>query len=430
MRLVTPSIPVQASPAKWLDTPGALALLFFVFGALLFARYPPVLLHAELWGEDGWNWYPDAYRIGFASLLIPDGGYLNSFQRLVAIAVQPLPLAWVPTIFAAVALLTQMLPALFLLSSRMAPVWPNVWARLALAVLYLALPDVQELFGKLTNTHWHLALLAFLILVSASPKTWVGVAFDAVFLVLSGLSGPFCVILLPVAFWELVARRDRTTAWRASLLVAMAAVQMTVVLQAGPHAGRSSVPLGAGPRALARILAFQIVLQAELGLRTATRLLDTAAWRTNILPVAVTIAGAALGTVGLLRGSPLLRKFCLFAGLMLGVALASPLASLTEPQWPVLAMPLAANRYFTFPMLAWVAILFTLTGQRTIWLRSASGLLLASLCIWAIPREWSHYLQLPTTDFVAQARAFENALPGTRAEFAVLPGRNMVLIKR
>jgi hypothetical protein len=339
-------------------------------------------------------------------------------------------LAWVPTIFAAVALLTQMLPALFLVCSRMAPVWPNLWARLAFALLYLALPDVQELFGKLTNTHWHLALLAFLILVSAPPKTWAGVAFDAVFLVLSGLSGPFCLILLPVACWELVARRDRTTAWQAGIVLAMAAVQMAVLLQAGPQIGRSSAPLGAGPRALARILALQIVLQAELGLRTATRLLNTAAWRTNILPVALTIAGAALGIVGLLRGSPLLRKFCLFTGLLLGTALASPLASLTEPQWPVLATPLAANRYFTFPMLAWVAILFTLARQRPVWLRSVSGLLLASLCIWAVPREWSHYLQLPSTDFVAEARAFENAPPGTRAEFPVLPGRSMVLLKR
>jgi hypothetical protein len=430
MRLVTPPMSVRASPDRWLEKPSTLVLLFFAFGALLFSRYPPVLLHAELWGEDGWNWYPDAYRIGFASLLLPDGGYLNSFQRLVAIAVQPLPLAWVPTVFAAVALLTQSLPAVFLVSSRMAPVWPNARARLAFALLYLALPDVQELYCKLTNTHWHLALMAFLILVSAPPKTWTGRAFDAVFLLLSGLSGPFCLILLPVAFWELVVRRDRTSAWRAGFLVATAAVQTVVLLQAGPHAGRSSAPLGAGPRALARILALQIMLQVELGLRTATRLLDTAAWQTNILPMMLTTAGAALAIVGLLRGSPLLRKFCLFTGVLLGTALLSPLASLTGPQWPVLATPLAANRYFTFPMLAWTAILFTLAGQRTIWHRAVAGLLLASLCIWAIPREWSHYLQLPSNDFVSRARAFENAPSGTRAEFPVFPGRSMVLIKR
>jgi len=44
---------------------------------LLISRDPRVLLQAELWGDDGWSWYPDAYNHGLASLLVPVGGYLN-----------------------------------------------------------------------------------------------------------------------------------------------------------------------------------------------------------------------------------------------------------------------------------------------------------------------------------------------------------------
>ncbi len=61
-------------------------------------------------------------------------------QRLVGCAVQPFPLAWAPTLFAAVALVAQALPAVFLVSPRMAGAWPQTWARLLFALVLLTLP--------------------------------------------------------------------------------------------------------------------------------------------------------------------------------------------------------------------------------------------------------------------------------------------------
>jgi len=63
-----------ADRLAWCEQPLGLFMVALVFALLLFCRKPGVLLHAEVWGDDGWSWYPDAYSIGWHSLLLPVGG--------------------------------------------------------------------------------------------------------------------------------------------------------------------------------------------------------------------------------------------------------------------------------------------------------------------------------------------------------------------
>ena len=97
----TASIPVGGRSARQeVEAPASPAALLGLVGAffgLLFLRAPDILLHAGLWGEEGRILYPDAYNAGLASLLWPGGGYLDTYSRLVALAVQPLPLIYVPS---------------------------------------------------------------------------------------------------------------------------------------------------------------------------------------------------------------------------------------------------------------------------------------------------------------------------------------------
>jgi hypothetical protein len=430
--------------------PWHLALLGVGFALLVLSRKPDVLLHAELWGDDGWRWYPDAYNLGIASLAQPAAGYLNTLQRLIGLAVQPLPLAWVPTVFAAVGLAVQIAPALFLVSDRMAAAWPQLWPRLAFAIVALVLPNELDLYVNLTNSQWNLALLAFLVLVSAPPETRAGQIFDSLVLLLGGLSGPFCLMLAPVATWQVIEQRSRTSFARAAILGATALVQLGCML-GSPHA-RSAAPLGAGPRSLARIVALDVLLGAQLGFFTVREIPALPHWQDNLLPLAVAAAGAVLGASALLRGSPLLRKFALFAGLVFVAALISPQVATTDthwimkttdgvihvivnqfahvPQWAVMTMPPMGNRYYTFPMLAWVGVLFTLAADRSILLRGAGLALLAVMLVWGIPHDW-HEMRFPPTDFVARARAFAVAPRYTVMQFPINPpGLNpMFLLK-
>ena len=363
-------------------------------------------------------------------MLLPVNGYLNTFQRLVSLIVQPFPLTWVPTLFAGVALVVQVLPALFLVSARMAPLWPQTWARVLFALIFLVLPNEIELYVNLTNAPWNLTLLAFLVLVSAPPVSRSGKVFDALVLLLSGLSGPFCLILLPVALLHVLEDRNRTNIWRAGLLCALALVQICCLLGT-PHHGRSTAPLGAAPRMLARIISLEILLGAELGFYTISNIYSVPAWRYNALPIAVTAVGAALACLALWRGSSLLRKLAVFAGLVFASALASPQASLSDLQWPLMAQPPMGNRYYTIPMLAWVAVLITLAADRHRILRCIGMALLLVMLVWGIPHDWREP-PMPRTDFIARASAFDAAPPGTRMEFPIHPPglSPMVLVKR
>jgi hypothetical protein len=396
-----------------------MAGLAALFMLLLVSRNPGVLLHAEFWGDDGWNWYPDAYNHGAAALLIPANGYLNSFQRLGGLLAQMVPLRWAPTLFAVIALLVQVLPPLFIASPRMAASLPSRSLRLTLAFACLMLPNSIEAFGNLTNCQWHLAVLAFLVIVATPAAGGAWRAFDAAVLLLSGLSGPFCALLLPVALWQLWVQRDSGAWWRTAIVFACVMVQTGVFLTA-PHNVRSAAPLGAGPRMLARIVALQVVLGAEFGYRTISGVPAWHAWRNNVLPLAVALGALLAAGLAWWRGPRVTRLAILFGGLMLTAALISPQISLDQPQWPLMTVPPLGNRYYLMPMLAWVAVLFTLTCDRTRALRGIGAALLLVLFGYGVPRDW-RYPRMPPTDFVAQAGAFAVAPPGTVMAFPQHP---------
>ena len=399
------------------------------FGVLLFLRKPRALLQAELWADDGWTFYPQAYLHGWRSLLIPYGGYLDTLQRLIVLAAQPLPLTAVPTAFALAAFAVQLLPPVFLISDRMAPALPSRPLRLVLALLMLALPDEIEVYVNLTNTQWNLAVLALLVVLGGPARTRAGTAFDAAVLTLSGLSGPFMLMLAPVAAWQAWRRPGRSTRSRLALVVATAAIQVAVLLVT--QGRKSPTPLGAGPRMLARVLSEQLVLAPEFGWRSTYPVQALAVWQDNLLPSLLTLGAVAVAALALRRGPLVLRQLALYAGLMLAAALADPAVSATGRSWEVMTHLPIGNRYFTVPVMTWIAMVLTLALDRWWPARAIGVLLLAPILLLAIPRDWS-VLGWHRTAFQARARAWEHAPAGTRMTFPIVPDgfRPMELVKR
>ena len=398
--------------------------------ALLAIRRPAALLHADFWAEDGWRWYPDAYDGGWGTLLIPYAGYLQSICRLVGLAAQPFPLSWAPAIFSVAAMAVQVAAACLLLSSRMNAVWPNRPSRMLFALIYLLLPNSFEVYANLTNAQWHLSLVAFLLL-AAPARTRRGRAADLLAIALCGLSGPFCLFLLPVSIWQAWRRRDRDSAWKLALVFACCIVQATLAIDAG----RGAPPLlGAGPRRLAVIVALQIILGTELGRHAMPGVLHGVLWSDNAVPILISAAAAGLTLMAIISGGVLLRQFILYAALVLSAGLLRPATGSTTPAWLLFTAPDIGDRYYLIPMLAWIGVLFALAAHGQRFVRGAARALIALVLV-AIPGDLHFATRLataPPTDFAARAGMFASAPRGTRMQFPIHPegARPMILTRR
>ena len=177
-----------------------LQLVVFVLAfATVVSRRPDAVFNAQFWAEDGKFWYADAYNTGGIGIFLqPYYGYLHLVPRLTALVAQALPLRLGPLLFNLVAIVIEILPVQLLVSSRLSALG-SVSARLWLGFLCLSLPHTANIHSNITNAQWHLALLAFLVLISTPARNWGWRSFDILAVVSSSLSGPFAFMLAPVA---------------------------------------------------------------------------------------------------------------------------------------------------------------------------------------------------------------------------------------
>jgi len=402
----------------------AAAVIFLI---AIFSRRPDVLTYPQFFAEDGSVWYQQAYNQGaLQALLIPQVGYLQTLPRLVALGSLGLPFATAPLLFNLCGMLAQVAPALFLLSDRMRHL-ARFSYRTVFAVLLIAQPNVAELHVSITYAQWHLALLAFLVLVALPPERTSEKLFDCGVLTLCCASGPFCILLLPSAFLLWTLNKARWQSVRLGILAVGACVQGTSLLLSHHHA-RSHAPLGAAWQLLFRILAGQVVLPIFQG---SNRLQHWAHSKNQVLIVAITLtASAAIVSLwAFWRGSAPLRAFLLFAGMVLASALLSPMGNLTSNQWEAISVPGAAGRYWYLPSLAIACVLFwMLSTGRPLIVRGLALLLLCSMSL-ASMRSW-RYPAMTNLDFPHYASTFAALPPGAQFQIPINPsGWEMKLTK-
>jgi len=389
---------------------------------MVISRRPDALLNPQFFAEDGAVWYLQAYSFGWAiSLLHTHSGYFQTLPRLVAALALLVPLRFAPLLMNLIGLTVQVLPVNIMLSWRCRD-WAPLPVRSWMAVAYIALPNSREVHVAITNAQWHLGLMACMVMLAAIPKTVSGRLLDGTLLLLSGLTGPFALLLIPVAivFWWV--RRQRWTLALTGILVLTSGMQISALVRTAA-ASRPKVGLGATPELLIRLLAGQVYLGAVLGQRN-----DPAH-----KPLWLLCAAAVLGTaviVYTLRGAELeLKLFVIFCLLALIAGLMSPKVSMTTPQWPVL-LQAGALRYWFLPMTAfvWALIWCALVGGST-WVRAVSVAGLTAM-LFGIAADW-RYPAYPNLQFPAKAAAFEAAAPGTVVTIPIFPSGWVVrLVKK
>jgi hypothetical protein len=291
--------------------------------------------------------------------------------------------------------------------------------------MYLALPNCWEIDAIITNSQGLLALSVFLQLVAARPRSAGWRWFDLWILSLCGLTGPFCIFLLPIALFLAWKDRDHWRWVKVGVLAAACSVQ-TLTLLNGGYSNRPHYSLGANPAMFVRILAGQVYLGALLG---GVRQGPDMDLRHLIVFTGIAILGTILVIVCLLRAPLPMKLFLLFSAMLLASSLISPtlgkLAGVTA--WETLVSG-AGNRYWFFPTLAfaWTILWCFQSGSRA--LKTLSAILLCCMCF-TISFRWRHppYQDMHFTEYASK---FETAPPGTVVTIPQNPeGWTMTLVK-
>ncbi len=381
---------------------------FALAGALIILRQPGAILNAQFFIEDGHVWFAEAYNLGWlTSLLRTYSGYYQTLPRLAAGLALLVPLASAPLVMNLVGLFVQILPISILLSPRLHR-WGSLRFRAGLALLYLLMPNCREINVTVTNAQWHLALVACLLVLSSSPLSKLGKCFDAAVLLLCGLTGPFCIMLLPVAFMMLRLRRERWR-WMAVIILALtSAIQSYALLFIDHSPVRTHfLPLGANPAWFTRIIAGQIYLGTLLGHNTLAFFSGTATL------VWVALAGTVLFGYWVFKAETEIRLFAVFAVLMTAGSLCSPIVISTPgfTAWQKMAAH-AGARYWFFPTLACSWMIFGLfAGHKKNQFTELIGGLLLLCMTCGLVRDFRHPAQ-PDLHFAQYASKFVESRPG------------------
>jgi hypothetical protein len=326
------------------------------------------------------------------------------------------PFSMAPLVMNLFAMAIQILPASIFLSSRFSNI--ALWKRLIAAFVYFALPNTYEVNANTTTIQWHLGLLACMVLLAPSTRSWKWRIFDGVVLVLISLDSPVGVVLLPVAALVWWMRRNRGSAISLASLLPGAVIQGLTVLSS--HA-RPVAPNGANWHRLIRILGGQIFMSPLLGNMTLLHM----TWRhfPNYVFARVIVAfviGLAILFYALRYAPAEVKLFILFGFAVLSLSLAHPIPGLApQPQWELLAFPGHGNRYYFLPSISFLVALVWIASSASKVPRRIAGVLLLMLPL-GIVRDW-RYPDFADLHFQEYASRFEASPRGTKIVIPLNP---------
>lgn len=399
---------------------------------LVYSRRPDAVLNPQFFAEDGIVWYANAYHHGIISLFWPQDGYFQTFYRIVALLAQLVDLKRAPTNFAHTAILIQVLPVLILFSRRFDQILPSLWLRALAALLYLGLPNAEELHANLAYAYWHLSLVCVLIFISYSPSApKLQRLFDISLVALTSISGVSVIFLAPSCLWFMWSKRSLDRLPLFIPIACGAVLQVLGVFVFDPHS-RFVGEYGASFYNFASIISSQLFLAPILGIKGFQYFIDSGFYTISLKAFFMFIY-AILLFIGL-RKAPAELTFMTMYGLLIAfVSLSAPnTGNANQVFWDNLTGPGAAPRYWYFATIAFQALLVFLALSRdgTRPVSRPLSIFLVMLCIFGAAWNW-RYKAWKNLHFKKQVAAFEKSAPGSVTVFRSRPpGFEMRLEKR
>jgi hypothetical protein len=212
----------------------------------LFLRRPEAFAHPTLWAEDGSVFLAQSESFGARALVMPYNGYHHFLQRLIAMAVSPVDLRWIPLAYLLGSALTLTALVLALFSPRL-----TLRGRAFMALALVLIPHSGEVHDNLTNVQWFGALGLLLLVLVRDPETWMQRLFDLTATAILGLTGIFSLLFAPFFAWRWWRRRDLHSGMLAAIALTCAAVQAGAMFRIGVLAAQPWQITGSITRTLA-----------------------------------------------------------------------------------------------------------------------------------------------------------------------------------
>ncbi|PYG50412.1 hypothetical protein DEU53_102376 [Pantoea sp. AG1095] len=320
---------------------GFMALAF----VLLVLRRPDIITNAQPWAEDGRVWMAGIYNDGFwASLFLPQNGYYQTISRITYGFSLLFGIENASLLANIIAILIRCMFVGFIISHRMNFI--DLKYRFIACFYFIIMPNVDEAFVNITNAHWYLSIYLIAVLIAPPPSSIKESIHDYIILIISGLSGPFVVFIAPCLIIKRIAERGGFVNAikginKFDLTMAVCCIIQITAILTSPENSRSTAPLGDSFSNLVKIISYRIVAGTFLNNSIVANipkheLLRSLLFIVLVLPILYFT----------FKGSWRFRTAALFPILMFGFALAKPMMSTTDPQWPVFLGPDNGKRYF------------------------------------------------------------------------------------
>ena len=403
-----------------------LVSIFFLCFLVMALRRPDIILNAQFWAEDGRVWFAEAYNHGvLASLLKPQNGYFQTISRLVLGFATFFPLEYVPIISNICALFFRAILIVFLFSSRFS--WVGIFAKISILIYFLLMPGLDEVHANITNTHWYLALYLLMIIVADDASTGFWKIHDMLFLILSSLSGPFVLFIVPCLIYKYYYQLSIDKELRVKpfldklsnpffiLLFLLMVVQLLAVLSI-TEGDRSLTRLGASYTLFVHIVVSRIFtgfISPSFGAWL---------WQHDIFSFIIFIVCIGIiFSVCFNKTEWRARVIVIFSSLMLAAALYKPMLSLSLPQWSLLESFDSGGRYFIITNLCWCSLLIFFIQK---YFRKYSRILFTLFFIgfMAISVSYFKIKPLPESHYAESISVFRNLQQGEKMDIPIAPG--------
>jgi hypothetical protein len=392
-----------------------------ISAVVMISRRPDALARPQFFAEDGFLWYAQAYNNGMvAPFFEPVAGYFQTLARIGGLLSQAVPLQYAPLVMNGVALCIQLLPILLMLSHRCNNFITSSWAKVVLVVSYLLLFNSQETHLNLTNAQWYLAVSALLVILAAEPHKKAWSWFDTAVVLLSGMSGPFAILLYPVALILYLKEKTERLWWLTTIVSLSAAVQLVAVI----FTGRSDSTFVATQKISEVIIGLWVIfhkqvvwgmMSGQVGYEWFTQLHPRAELFTQLISAAVLILLCFVFFKAQLRVK--LTLVCAASIFLVSTVFPTILIPTGKTSWQVLENAYGI-RYWLLPILAVLGALVWATRRSvTLLIRAtAYSILIVMTLFWFKLYRYKQYYQfspLEDFNFTQQVKSFTEQPSGT-----------------
>lgn len=400
--------------------------IFILCAIVIVLRRPDIITDAVPWAEDGKVWLSQAHNIGISSLFLPQDGYFQTISRIAYYLGGFFGLENAPLVATLSAIALRCSMCAFFMSSRLDFISYKV--RFALMIYFLLMPNIYEGYVNITNAQWYLSLYAIGVLLAERSESTSWKFHDLTVLLISGLSGPFVIFLMPCLFFKYGLKSIKQRSFKILLnaelvLIFCCFIAQSVALFNG-FGGRSSAPLGASLSLLADILAMRLFFGAFIDNKYMEFIANF--HLTNLIILSIYFIFIMFI---FFRGDWRARSLFSFAIIMMASSFYRPMMSLHSDQWLVFLKPSAGERYFfitNFIFICSIAYILNFFSKGN---ENIVSVCLLMLCI---PTLYSfHIYKVPAPDYKKELLAYEHAKSGDVVSIGIAPpGWKMTLEKR